>query len=127
MTTLGLELHGGHLRIIHFRDEKGNTYLFARLAPLLVTACPIGNPSQPHFQAAHAQVVNIFPRALGKKQEAGRAASRVKALSVKLSLAERVLTAAAGLKGELTRYKASGSQYNTPKDIPSSMLKDVIR
>lgn len=95
MTTSGLELPGGHLRIIHCQDRKGSIYPSARLAPSLVTACPMGNPSQPLFQAAHAQRVNIFPPALGKKQEAGRAAELRCCLSNSVWAAQ-VLTAAAG-------------------------------
>lgn len=73
VTTLGLELHEDTSKLSTSGMEMG-AFILQLLGPSLVMACPIGNPFQPHFQVTHMQVVNIFPRALGKKQEAGQAA-----------------------------------------------------
>lgn len=68
VTTLGLELHGAQLRIIHFRDEKESIYLSAP-CPAAVMAYPIGNPFQPYFQMVHTQVVNRFSYELWAKSK----------------------------------------------------------
>ena len=100
-------------------------FILQLLGPSLVMACSIGIPFQPHFQVAHVQVVNIVPRALDKKEKAGKAAELRSCLS-NYVWAELVPTAAVGLKGELTRYEVLGTQYDTPNNVHSNVFKDVI-
>lgn len=100
MTTLGLELHEVQLRIIHFRDGKGEYLSFSSLP-----RCGHGLPYRESFPTilpggTHAGSKQIFLRALGKKQEVGRRAEVKHSLSNDL-WAELVLNAEAGMKSEL--------------------------
>ena len=74
VTPLALELHGICLRIIPFSDGKGKCLSFTSLSPS-GHGLPYWEPFPTiHPGGTHAGSEQIFPRALDKIQEAGKAA-----------------------------------------------------
>lgn len=93
------------LRMIHLRDGKKSIYPSAPWPLVGHGLCYWESFPAMLPGGTHVGSKQNFPRALGTKQEAGRAAELRHCLS-NYVCGELVLTMAAGMKGELRRYKA---------------------